>query len=478
MSKFIEQGPFEGVRGTARADGTFLLEEVGVSIDIGNSETKAVVVLQTVDGPIKPIYIPIVLPNTFIRESTIPLGDEVFPDEDNEEVRSWRFYPCGVYTAKNGKEIDLSQENNQYGKQAYWDAGVNAEINESSGNGTALPAGSFTPKVNTMTTVLTLNLVFGEVYRRISKKFRVSIEDFDIVFAKVGAMLPPKEFRDEETSNSGQMLLKKMILSVKNIEFLYPKISKPIILKDGINSLDIQREGYPGFYYTLFERMGKGVSQQRKFYFKEDKKTGKKSSILLRRLCVIIDVGSGTSDILIFKDGKITGSRGTVPYGAKNVALHVQSKLGLDAVSEEDVKNGYVTMGDDHNIDISAAINDGRRVVAGKIMSKLSDIITNSGFSLDNVASVLVIGGGAMTFETSQAYEESTPHGGEVKVKILPISEFFKTEFSQVAQYAKVLDLPLEAYQDSGVRPTDPRMMNVCGMAFILHHRITTESAE
>lgn len=478
MFNFINRGPFKDLCGTVRSDGTFLLENVSVSIDIGNSETKVVVTIQTIHGPAKPIYIFITLPNTFIRESSIPLNDEVFKNENNGEGRSWRFYPYGVFTARNGEEIDLSQEANRHGKQAYWDAGVNAEINESSGNGKALPAGSFTPKVNTKTTVLTLNLVFGEVYRRISEKFKVSVDKFDIEFAKVGAMLPPKEFSDEETPNSGQMLLKKMIMSVKNIEFAHPQISKPIILKNGINSLDIQREGYPGFYYALFERMGKGVSQQRKMYFKEDKKTGKKSSLLLRRLCVIIDVGSGTSDILLFKDGKVTGSRGTVPYGAKNVALHVQDKLGLDTVSEEDVKNGYVTMGNDHNIDISAAINDGRRSVAEKIMSKLSDIITSSSFSLDNVASVLVIGGGAMTFETSQAYEESTPHGGEVKVKILPISKFFKTEFSQVAQYAEVLDLPLESYQDSGVRPTDPRMMNVCGMAFILHHRITTESAE
>lgn len=477
LSNFINQGPFKGLTGVTRADGTFLLEEVGVSIDIGNSETKAVVVLQTVDGPLKPIYIPITLPNTFIRESTIPLSDEVFKNENNEEGRSWRFYPCGVYTAVNGKEIDLSQEMNRHGKQACWDAGVNAAINESSGNGKALPAGSFTPKVNTKTTVLTINLVFGEVYRRISERFGVSVDKFDIVFAKVGAMLPPKEFRDKETPSSGQTLLKKMILSVKNIEFTHPQISKPIILKDGIDSLEIQREGYPGFFYALFERMGKGVSQQRKIYFEDDKKTGKKSSILLRRLCVIIDVGSGTSDILLFQDGKITNSRGTVSYGAKNVALHVQDKLGFDTVSEEDVKNGYITMGNDHTIDISAAINDGRQVVAENIMSKLSDIITNSGFRLDNVASVLVIGGGAMTFESSQAYEESTPHSGEVKVSILPISHFFKEEFSQVAQYAKVLDLPLESYQDSKVRPTDPRMMNVCGMAFILHHRITTESA-
>lgn len=477
MSKFIERGPLKGLCGVTRADGTFLLENVGLSIDIGNSETKAVIVLQTSGGPAKPIYILITLPNIFIRESTTSLEDEVFTNENNENGRSWRFYPCGVYTALNGDEIDLSQDTNRHGKQAYWDAGVNATINKTSGNETALPAGSFTPKVNTLTTVLTLNLVFGEVYRRIAKQFDVSVEKFDIVFAKVGAMLPPQEFRDEETPNSGQMLLKKMILSVKNIEFTHPQISKPIILKDGIDSLWIQREGYPGFFYALFQRMGKGVSRHREMYSEEDKNTGESRSILLKRLCVIIDVGSGTSDILLFDDGKITSSRGTVPYGAKNVALQVQNKLGLGAVSEEDVKNGYVTLGNDHNIDISAAINDGRRAVAKEIMSKFSDIITNSGFRLDNVTSVLVIGGGAMPFEPSPAYEASTPPSGEVKAEILPISKFFETEFSRVAQYAKVLKLPLESYQDSGVRPTDPRMMNVCGMAFILHHRITTANA-
>lgn len=477
MSNFIDRGPFKGIRGTARANGTFLLEGVGLSIDLGNSETKAVVVIETDKGPEYPIYIFITLPNTFVCGSTIPLDDEVFKNE-NKEARSWRFYPRGAYITKNGEKVDLSQETTRHGigEQAYWDAGTNATINASSGNEVALPAGSSIPKINTKTTVLTLNLVFGEVYRRISEKFDVPVEDFDIVFSKIGAMLPPKEFRDSETPDSGQKRLKEMILSVKNINFTHPKISKPIHLKNGIDSLDVRREGHPGFFYALFERMGKGVSRYREMYYRDDEKGGK-SSILLTRLCVIIDIGSGTSDILLFRDGQITNSRGTVPVGAKKVALYVQDKLGLEKVSEEDVKNGYVTKGWNHKIDISAAINEGRKVVAGEIMEKFTEIIVNSPYSFDDVTSVLVIGGGAMPFHPSEAYEKTVLHPGEVKVDILPISEFFKKQFSRVAQYAEVLDLPLESYQDAGVRPTDPRMMNVCGMAFILHHRITTESA-
>ena len=482
MVKYIpENHPGAGLSGYRNENNETVLENVGLAIDIGNSETKAVVVLKN-NTPKGFRFIQIRLPNVFSRDSGVPLTHDAFTTG-----KSWRFRSVGKFLNPRNVKVDMSSADYRIKGENIFDAGDTVSINKEAGR-TYRPAGSTRHKTRVDTTVLSLNLIFGEVYNSISEAYEIPLDELKIIFSYVRGMVPPEEFGDKTDPESGQNLLTNIIRSIDRIDFIHPHIQKTITYKDPDNAITVVREGAPGYFYARY-----GLTQQdsssplevtlRKQYV--DPQGDPNESILAIGASIIVDMGSGTTDLLLMHNGKIVEKQHrSVSEGGATVASRVKTLVGskVDEVTEKNIIDGYATKGFNTRYDLSHYINRGRTQVVNNLINDIHKLISSAGLSIDDIRTILVIGGGAIPFTPTKKYESAEPLSSEVgKVKIQSVGEIFQNEIEDEAPYAKVIELPYEKnverdssgnvlYNGDG-KPsevkvtTDPRMMNVSGLA-------------
>lgn len=200
---------------------------------------------------------------------------------------------------------------------------------------------------------------------------------------KVITLLPPGDME------KGTQEIEKIIKDINEVECVYPELSLPI----KISSVSVLPEGYCAYAACVFDN-GQ--------VFREDYKYLMDSAVL------ILDIGAGTTDVLLVKKNKLVqNSKTTIQQGGNNVDTLVRAKLRMQGLAfqkdevQEAVVSGYIMDGTS-KVDIVDIINNSKLEIAQKIISELQDFFEGVDISPRSIGYILICGGGSMSSSTDE----------------------------------------------------------------------------
>ena len=259
------------------------------------------------------------------------------------------------------------------------------------------------------TTALSFELAFLYGCKAIMNMSRVNdYSQLDITW-KVVTLLPPGDV------DEGKDKIESIIRSVKKIETSYPVCSTDI----NIDKVAVLPEGYCAYI---------GVVYDKGHIYRPDYK------FLNEETVIIFDVGAGTTDCMLVKNGKLVQtSKHTVNKGGNNVLQIVKRDLELQGLEleESDIQNGiikgYVKDGS-KQMPIADIVNKAKSEVASIIIEDFTGYLERTDMKVRSVGYVLVCGGGSMN-------DSDCPD-------IKPLSEDLVNNFKELSPNASLIDIP------------------------------------
>lgn len=253
-------------------------------------------------------------------------------------------------------------------------------------------------------------------------------------------LLPPGDIEAQAGTDStgktisGAKKLANVVRSIDQIDFVMPKIKCPI----NIEKVKIYPEGHCSFIAVLFEHN----NTFRKGY-----------EYLSDATVLVVDIGAGTSDIVIIEGGKtLLNTRYTIYKGGNNVHSQVNDLLknqGIqlsDADARKGTEQGYVMDGA-KKVPIYREIARAKANVANMIVSQIISYFESINYIPQRISHILVVGGGA---EVSK------------DPKIKPMSEFIEQFMKRISPNTEVIPYPTEIVDGEEVT-ISPRLLNIMG---------------
>ena len=324
-------------------------------IDLGNSSTKGKVLFGKDSQTGKFREREFDIPNVF---APIDEGYVVSPDYDDATSTILR-----VDTVLNGRQI--------YGDFC------NGELQVKEKPLCTIKPSASDKKYNLDSTPLSYRLAFLFAYKAIMNMQRISdFSQLDITWTVV-TLLPPGDL------DEGKAPLTELIQSIDKLEAVFPKVDLPIKISKTV----VLPEGYCAYAGVVYD-----IGCQ----FRPDYKYLTEESVL------VIDIGAGTSDILLIKNNKLVqNSKYTITQGGNNVYQLVRRKLrmmGLD-LDDDSIKAGIIkgeVKDGAKKISIVDIVNNAKLEVAQKIVSEIQDFFDLTDTKTRSIGYLLICGGGSM----------------------------------------------------------------------------------
>ena len=337
-----------------------------LTIDFGNSETRVRISVNQGDG--KSIKRKMVLSNRFapVEAGYTPSGDYstdtstiMILDDDPDR---------GIV---GGSRI----VNGELAAKEFYDA---------LGKPTAMDK-----KYTNQYTKYSLQLVVLHAYRAVMQILRAtSLDNLDITWDVV-VLLPPGDL------DEGTPVLQQMIKGVGSFSYAYPAVKLPF----KVDKVGVFAEGYCSYVGACFE---------------DDFSIRKGYEDVVEDVTMVIDIGAGTSDMIIVEGGKpIRKTRCSITSGGNQVTSRVRlkAKSRLNArvselAIEEAMQTGFLKSGST-KVDISDIIREEKENFARNIVAEVQDFFELTEFPAVTIGKVLVCGGGAIDSDMPGASERT-----------------------------------------------------------------------
>ena len=295
------------------------------------------------------------------------------------------------------------------------------------------------------TTALSFELSFLYGCKAVMNMARVNdFSQLDVTW-KVVTLLPPGDIED------GKDKTESIIRSIKKINASYPVCDTNIT----IERVAVLPEGYCAYI---------GVVYDKGHVFRPDYK------FLNDETVIVFDVGAGTTDCMLVKNGKLVQtSKHTVNKGGNNVFQIVKRSLemkGLD-LEDSDIQNGIIkgfVKDGATQVPIFEIVNKAKQDVSAIIVEDFIGFLERTDIKVRSIGYVLVCGGGSMNDSDCE--------------EIRPLSEGLVSNFKELSPNACLIDIPTHIVSKSDDEDEDgslkkveeqisPRDLNLIGASIL-----------
>ena len=188
---------------------------------------------------------------------------------------------------------------------------------------------------------------------------------------------------------------------------------------------------------------------------------------LTEETVLVIDIGAGTSDMIVIRSNKLVqNSKYTITQGGNNVHQLVRRKLrmrGLD-IDDEAIRRGIIkgeVKDGAKPVSIVNIVNDAKAEVAQKIVSEIQDFLEVTDLKAKSVGYVLICGGGSMQDSDAEA--------------ILPLSQKVIESFKTLSPNSELIEIPnhvvIKEEPDGDISKVEeqirPRELNLLGASVL-----------
>lgn len=297
-------------------------------------------------------------------------------------------------------------------------------------------------KYNLDSTVLSYRLALLFAYKAIMNMQRVSdFNQLDITW-QVVTLLPPGDV------DEGKKPLMDLVNGINRLQAVFPNVDIPIKITKTV----VLPEGYCAYAGVVYD-VGHVYRPDYKF--------------LTEETVLVIDIGAGTSDILLIKDNKLVqNSKYTITQGGNNVFQIVRRKLRamqLDIDTEaihKGIIKGVVRDGA-KEVSIVDIVNSAKAEVAQKIVSEIQDFFELTDTKIKSISYLLVCGGGSMKDSEVDA--------------IAPMSDKITESFKAISPNTELVKIPThlvsKEVDDGDVVKVEemisPRELNLIGASIL-----------
>lgn len=192
-------------------------------------------------------------------------------------------------------------------------------------------------------------------------------------------LLPPSQVE------KGGKVLAESLVGNFNVNYLMPEANTTV----RINSVKVHSEGVMAYIAVLIKKSNKQVRQDKAFMLK--------SNVL------VIDIGAGTTDIVLIKNNKpVENSKHTIDLGGNNIKSKLRQKVNKDlelslpeAYYDDAVISGTIKKGN-KEFDITGQLKVSKREVAQLINNEIQSFLDSASLSIQTVEYILVVGGGSI----------------------------------------------------------------------------------
>lgn len=274
---------------------------------------------------------------------------------------------------------------------------------------------------------LVLSRAFLEGYRAVAAMRNVSIHDLDLSW-EVTVLMPPADI-----TSIGSKKMADKIRSIKEINFEMPDFQADIVIPEG--GINVVAEGASAYISMVFDRSGN---------VREDYEHLLDSSVL------VVDIGAGTTDFIVVKDGSVIEStKYTVNTGGNNVTTQLRQRLQrvrdikVDLASAgKAVITGEIVQGAS-KVSVIDDVAYVKKEVSYNLIEELNSSFESSGYQASNINYLLVVGGGSLSSETEG---------------IEPIAKYLVEKLVGYSPGVGLVEIP-----NGGEGRWNPRLLNIMG---------------
>lgn len=396
-------------------------------IDYGNSETRAIVEYGAFDGVNRKSHL-LMMSNKFAITNRLEgdLNETSYPS-NNED------YHKETLVFNLNKPLKIGSKRVKKGQVIH---GEFAEKNYPVLN--FGPKGK-KPKYDNGHTVLTTVTAIFKAAQKIAPELNLTTSEVLSNFVwDLTVLLPPQQMQD--TAKIEQ--LKTDLKDISDVDIVYPANTQCNIT---IVSVTAQKEGYTAFFGTVFDR--------------RTKRPYKGLNNILKSRALVLDIGAGTTDVMIIDSGRaISSSEKTINIGGNDVLAKTKKYSGYDrneSVFEKAVTTGKIKSSGTE-IDVVSAVNEAKNEVGQMLANALtSTYMDETGIDLESVEYLIVVGGGSLDAENDE---------------IENISDTVVEELKDYAENIQLVTANTDKYEDD-IMPNDklvsPRTVNVIGASIL-----------
>lgn len=298
-------------------------------------------------------------------------------------------------------------------------------------------------------TVLSCRLALIQAYRAIMKaEGLTSVSEINVVWS-VLTLLPPGDV------DAGRESLEDLIRNIKYVRSTLPLVEREITIKDVL----VLPEGYCAYAGLIFDDKGKLRSDP-------------KFLNLAKSTVLVIDIGAGTTDLLMIKANKLVQkSKATLNYGGTKVErllIRDLRSMGLD-LDADVVKEGLLTgevMDGASTLPVADLVNKAKEEIAILIVNGIRDYFEETDIKIRSISYVVVCGGGSMKGSNCEVIQPLSRKVVEALLALNPNVEY--------------VDMPMQTRTITGVdgyrqtieEEVSPRMLNLAGASAIASSRL------